>query len=136
MAINLIGGISASQTTDLQVTGVSQQDFFKILVAQLSFQDPLKPIDNQEFIAQIAQFTSLEQTRQMNERFDTLLTLQAATQSVGLIGKTVEVSSGNGPIVGNVSTLTFNAGQPALTIATADGRFITGITVDKVTVIR
>jgi flagellar basal-body rod modification protein FlgD len=136
MAVNLIGGVSASNTTDLQVAGVSQQDFFKILVAQLSFQDPLKPIDNQQFIAQIAQFTSLEQTRQMNDRFDTLLTLQAATQSIGLIGKTVEIVTEGGAIVGKVSTLRFSSGQPLLTIATDDGRFLTDIGVDKVSLIR
>ena len=47
-------------------------------------------MDNQEFIAQLAQFSNLEQTRQFNDKLDSLLTVQASEQSIGLIGKTVE----------------------------------------------
>ena len=40
------------------------QDFLQVLTTQLTYQDPLKPLDNQEFMAQIAQFTTLQQTQQ------------------------------------------------------------------------
>src|SRR3954463_3178757 len=102
MAISPI--TAASGATDLTSSSISQQDFFRILVTQLSFQDPLKPIDNQAFIAQIAQFTALEQTRQTNDGINTLLTIQSAEQSIGLIGKTVEVTTETGEkAVGKVS---------------------------------
>ena len=138
MAVNLIGGItsSASPAINLQTTGIGQEDFFKILVTQLSFQDPLKPLDNQEFIAQIAQFTNLEQTRQMNDRIDTLLSIQSVTQSIGLIGRTVEVFTQSGPVVGTVTTLNFQSGQPFLTVRTTEGQSLIGLTLDQITVIR
>ena len=63
MAIDSIGAFGVGNSGTTQASGISQEDFFKILVTQLSFQDPLKPIDNQAFIAQIAQFTALEQSR-------------------------------------------------------------------------
>jgi len=137
MAVDLIGGVSANQNTNLQVASVSQQDFLRILVTQLSFQDPLKPIDNQAFIAQIAQFTALEQARQTNDGINTLLTIQSAEQSIGLIGKTVEVTTESGTkAVGKVSTITFVQGQPRLVVALNDGQFLTDLTLDKVSVIR
>jgi flagellar basal-body rod modification protein FlgD len=137
MAVDLIGGVSASQSTNLQVAAVSQQDFLRILVTQLSFQDPLKPIDNQAFIAQIAQFTALEQTRQMNDGINTLLTIQSTTQSIDLIGKTVEVTAQDGTkSVGEVSTLTFVQGAPRLVVTLANGNVLTDITLDQVSVIR
>ena len=137
MAVDLIGGVSASQNTNLQVAAVSQQDFLRILVTQLSFQDPLKPIDNQAFIAQIAQFTALEQPRQLNDGLNTLLTIQSTTQSIDLIGKTVEVATESGTkVVGKVSTLTFVQGQPRLVVTLADGQVLADVTLDKVSVIR
>ena len=137
MAVEVIGGgTSASQQVTLQSLGVSQEDFFKILITQLQFQDPLKPIDNQAFIAQIAQFTSLEQARQTNNRIDDLLTIQATTQSIGLLGKTVEIDTAAGPAVGAVNTLTFQNGQPLLTVTTAAGQVLTGVGPSRVRVVR
>lgn len=138
MAVNLIGGVTApsTPTLNLQALGIGQEDFFRILVTQLSFQDPLKPIDNQEFIAQLAQFTGLDQTRQVNERIDTLLSIQSVTQSIGLIGRTVEVQTPSGPVVGTVTTLNFEQGQPFLTVRTAAGQSLVGLTLDQITVVR
>jgi|SRR5215471_19681825 len=137
MAVEVIGGgTSASQQVNLQALGVTQEDFFKILITQLQFQDPLKPIDNQAFIAQIAQFTSLEQARETNNRIDDLLTIQATTQSIGLLGKTVEIDTTSGPAVGAVNTLTFENGQPLLTVTTAAGEVITGVGPSRVRVVR
>ncbi|HET8748750.1 MAG TPA: flagellar hook capping FlgD N-terminal domain-containing protein, partial [Ramlibacter sp.] len=67
------------------------QDFMKVLLTQLTFQDPLKPMDNQAFMAQMAQFTALDQTQQLNVRMQQMLENEAALQSIGLLGRTVEV---------------------------------------------
>jgi flagellar basal-body rod modification protein FlgD len=125
-----------SAATSLQASSISQQDFFKLLVTQLSFQDPLKPIDNEAFIAQIAQFTSLEQTRQMNDRLNSLLTIQSATQAIGLIGRTVEVATATGSVVGTVTTLSFDAGAPFLSVLTSAGQVLSGIGLDKINLVR
>ena len=77
-----IGAVGA--TPSLQAHGLGMQDFLKILLTQLTFQDPLKPMDNQAFMAQMAQFTALEQTQQLNAKIDALLATQAATIDDGL----------------------------------------------------
>ena len=136
MATDSIGAITATPSSDLQTAGISQQDFFRILVAQLSFQDPLKPIDNEAFIAQIAQFTALEQARQTNDNISSLLSVQSSTQAIGLIGRTVEVNTATASVVGTVTTLTFEQGRPLLTLRTADGQTLTQITLDQVAVVR
>jgi flagellar basal-body rod modification protein FlgD len=139
MAVDIIGGVSSAEQSSAAVqTSLGQEEFLKILLAQLQYQDPLKPLDNQQFLAQLAQFSSLAQTSQLNDRVDTLLTIQAATQSIGLIGKTVEVQSltGDVPSVGTVTSLSFSDGQPNLTVRKENGEIITAIKLSQVSIVR
>jgi flagellar basal-body rod modification protein FlgD len=132
MAISATAATSAAT----QLNGVGLQDFLKILTSQLSNQDPLKPLDNQEFIAQVAQFASLEQNRQLNQKIDQLLSVQAATQSVGLLGKTVEVNSSEGLVTGQVMAFALSAGEPLMTIQTASGAHIDGVSLAQLVSVR
>jgi flagellar basal-body rod modification protein FlgD len=134
MAIDSLGATASGADTLAQT--VNQNDLFKILLTQLKYQDPLKPTDNAEFIAQLAQFTSLDQARQTNENIQALLQMQSANQSVGLIGKTVEVISSTGNKVGQVTTISFNQGTPLLTIKMADTTELTNISLSQVQLIR
>lgn len=118
------------------VSQIGIQDFLKILVAQLGNQDPLKPMDNQEFVTQLAQFTSLQQTQEMNDKLGALLAAQASQQSIGLLGRTVDVETPSGPNSGLVSALSFTAGEPRLTVKTSNGSLLTGITLANLTAIR
>ncbi len=68
---------------------VSRDQFLKLLVAQLQAQDPLEPIKDQEFTAQLAQFSTLAGIEKLNANFGDLLSLQQITQGAGLIGKSV-----------------------------------------------
>ncbi|WP_124553679.1 flagellar hook assembly protein FlgD [Methylophilus methylotrophus] len=139
MAVDLLGGVSAAQQeTSAVQTSLGQEEFLKILLSQLQYQDPLKPLDNQQFLAQLAQFSTLAQTSQLNDRIDTLLNIQSATQSVGLIGRTVEVQStvGDTAAVGVVSSLNFANGQLAINVKKADGEILTGVTLSQISVIR
>jgi flagellar basal-body rod modification protein FlgD len=138
MAIESIGGLSAASTPSTQVNSLGLEDFLKVLLTQLTYQDPLKPLDNQEFIAQLAQFTSLEQNRQSNDRLQQLLTIQSATQSVGLLGRTVEVQSSNGgpSTIGEVTTLRFRQGEPLITVKASNGGFLTDIPLSQVVLVR
>ena len=96
----------------------------------------MKPVDNQEFIAQIAQFTTLEQSRQLNDKISQLLTQQSTTQSVGMLGKTVDVSSNSGNVTGTVVAISFNAGTPQLSVHTTSGNTVTDVSLSQVTSIR
>ena len=78
-------------------SSLGKDDFLKLLIAQLSAQDPLDPMGAQDFSAQLAQFSGLEQMTNVNSNLEILQKLQTASQntsSLNLIGKTVE-SYGN-----------------------------------------
>ena len=124
--------IDPTSATLNQSTAFGLQDFMKILLTQLQYQDPLKPMDNQQFMSQIAQFTTLEQSQQLNDKIDRLLSIQAATQSIGLIGKTVDVNGSAGPFSGVVTALSLSNSDPQLTVKTSDGSFVTGISLSQV----
>jgi flagellar basal-body rod modification protein FlgD len=129
-----IGAVQPT-TSNLQANGMGMQDFLKILLTQLTYQDPLKPMDNQQFMAQMAQFTSLQQTQQLNEKTDALLSTQASLQSVGLLGRTVEISSGTGSITGTVKALSLATDTPQLTLETTAGT-LTGISLSQITSVK
>lgn len=136
MEIQSVGGVEAGAGGATQRLGISQEDFLKVLLAQLSFQDPLDPLDNKDFMAQLAQFTNLEQNRQINDKLDTMLTFNAAGQAVGLLGRTVEVRTDGGTVVGEVITSAFQQGVPLLTVRTAEDQFLADIRLSQVTIIR
>jgi flagellar basal-body rod modification protein FlgD len=74
-AINSLGNsvASGSNTTTHQTTKTGQDAFLKLLVEQLKHQDPLAPQDGTQFVAQLAQFNSLEQLISINERLGKLV---------------------------------------------------------------
>jgi flagellar basal-body rod modification protein FlgD len=133
VAIDAIGSSSAA---GLKANNLGMEDFIKILLTQLTYQDPLKPMDNQEFMAQMAQFTSLEQTQQLNEKISTLISNQAALQSVGLIGKTVDITTSNGTLTGTVSALSLAGDAPSITVRAADGTTTSNISLSQLTAVR
>lgn len=130
-----ISGVS-TLPGNLQASGLTQQDFIKILLTQLTYQDPMKPVDNQQFMAQMAQFTSLEQTQQLNAKIETLIGNQSALQSVGLIGRTVDVSTASGTVTGSVSGLSLAGDVPLVTLLTTAGATLTNISVSQITAVR
>ena len=74
---------------------VTQDDFLKLLIAQLQNQDPLQPMDNQQFAVQLATFNSLEQLIGINDKLGNLQTEQGTTNqfnAASLIGKEVETN--------------------------------------------
>jgi flagellar basal-body rod modification protein FlgD len=133
MTISAIGNPAA---TSLKTNNLGMEDFVKILLTQLTYQDPLKPMDNQEFMAQMAQFTSLEQTQQLNDKISTLISNQAALQSVGLIGKTVDIDTGSGLLTGTVAALSLAGDAPSVTVTTADGASLSGISLGQLSAVR
>src|SRR6476659_4748934 len=70
--------------------GLGKDDFLKLLVSQLQHQDPMNPVDDKDFMGQMAQFTSVEQLTNMATAIDRMSTASQSTQSIALIGKTVD----------------------------------------------
>ena len=73
---------NTSTTTVTKTTDLGKDDFLKLLVAQLQSQDPLNPMEDKEFISQMAQFTSLEQMKNVSNAVQ-------ITQATSYIGKQV-----------------------------------------------
>lgn len=77
--------------------------FLKLLVAQLSNQDPMQPMDNQSFITELAQFNSVEQMINLNQSVQAQAGAQQAAQGVAMLGKTITYSV---PGIGQASSTT------------------------------
>jgi flagellar basal-body rod modification protein FlgD len=94
--INETGGTQATATDARKKDAAMGKDqFLTLLLAQLKNQDPLSPMENTEFTAQMAQFSSLEQLFNVNDNLVGLQTLAASqngTQALNLIGKEIEAS--------------------------------------------
>jgi flagellar basal-body rod modification protein FlgD len=135
MAVDAIGVVTNDTTQLARNSAVSQADFLSLLLAQLRTQDPLEPVNNQEFVAQLAGFSALEINRQQSERVDNLLTVQAVTQSIGLIGRTVELRTAQGNSNGMVTALSIVSGEPRLTV-NANGTNIVGVRPSDVVLVR
>ncbi len=86
---------------------LGKDDFLKLLITQLSHQDPTSPMENTEFIAQMAQFSSLEQMTNMNQEFAKMNSMLVSSQAVNTIGKTVDISLGGTTTTGIVEAVTY-----------------------------
>lgn len=90
---------------------LGQIDFFRILSAQLANQDPLKPMEDKEFIAQMASFSSLEEMKNMatgmRQLADTVKLTRFST-AVSLIGKEASVSTPYGLVSGTITGVSGN----------------------------
>src|SRR5574344_1263585 len=96
---NTVNGRTASQS-------LGKDDFLKLLITQLSNQDPTSPMENTEFISQMAQFSSLEQMTNMNSEFTKLNNVLVSSNAVGTIGKTVDINIGDTKTSGVVDAIT------------------------------
>jgi flagellar basal-body rod modification protein FlgD len=131
-----ISSVSSGSTAATSTSSIGLQDFLKILLTQLNYQDPLKPMDNQAFMAQMAQFTTLEQTQQMSGKLDLLIANQAALQSVGLIGRQVDVTTDSGNVTGTVASLSLQGDLPKISVTTSDGSQLADLALSQVTAVR
>jgi flagellar basal-body rod modification protein FlgD len=84
---------------------LGKDDFLKILITQLSYQDPTAPMEDKEFIAQMAQFSSLEQMTSMAGDFAKLTQMLMAGEATSALGKPVEITDGEKVIQGRVNAV-------------------------------
>jgi flagellar basal-body rod modification protein FlgD len=126
---------SVSATSSQSTDGLDFQSLLQIILQQLTYQDPLKPMDNFEFVSQLAQFSELQQIQTLNTSITSLLATQASLQATGLLGKTVDYTTtgSSTPSVGTVQSVTFSSGTPSLTITTAGGQTVANVALSAVT---
>lgn len=111
---------SSSTESRLETQTLGQDDFFKLLTTQLSSQDPMNPMEDTAFIAQMASFSQLEMTSNMTSAFQDFTDTQAFSAAQNYIGKVVSLSTGE---VGEVTSVERQDGN---TIIFLDGDEFTG----------
>lgn len=96
---------------------LGKQEFLKILMTQLRNQDPLQPLDDREFISQMAQLSTLEATNNLAGDIKGLVGAQQQTQAMLLVGRQVQYADGNGGSqVGQVAGVRVDTNPPSLVV--------------------
>lgn len=136
MPVDAVGSVLGATNPLSAPNTISQEDFIQLFLAQLRFQDPLEPVDNREFLAQLAAFASLEQSKQTTDAIENLLQMSSSDQALGLLDKVVSVGLSTGAVVGNVTAISFTTGGADLTVQPNSGAPITGIRLSQVSLVQ
>lgn len=93
---------------------LGKDDFLKLLITQLQNQDPTNPMEDTQFISQMAQFSSLEQMTNMSASFEKLSNYISGSEAVNALGKTVDLNVGDTKTTGIVEGATRGADPQVL----------------------
>lgn len=109
---------------------MNSNDFLKLLTTELRNQDPMQPMDDTQSVAQLAQFSALSSTQELNSSFQNFQSNFGVMQASGLIGKSVTVVStdatGNSSnITGTVGSIAVQNGVPYFTMTGSNGKELT-----------
>ena len=136
MSVAAIG--SALNTTDpssLSNSGINEQDFIQLFVSQLQYQDPMQPLDNSQFLTQLAQFVGIEQQSEQITGINNLLTLDSSDQSLGLLSHSVQVTNADGSTtIGKVTGIQYSTNGVQLTVTTSSN-VVTGVNLSQITLV-
>ena len=105
MAINAIAAAGNGTTAATSTTGstaMGKEAFLTLLITQLQHQDPTNPMQDKEFIAQMAQFSSLEQMTNMSAQFGKVANVLNSSEAQSLLGHEVEILDGDKTTYGKV----------------------------------
>jgi flagellar basal-body rod modification protein FlgD len=112
---------TAPTTASSASSQLDQETFLKLMVAQLRNQDPMNPTDSAEFLAQTAQFTSLEKLEVVADQSAQAFAAQMAFGASSLVGRTVTYTDSEGAeVTGTVSSVRFGSAGPLLGVGDAE----------------
>ena len=117
-----------------QAGALGKQDFLKLLMAQMQNQDPLKPMDDTQMIAQMAQFSALEETQALRQVIQQSANSQVVAQAASLIGKYVQAMQADSSTVsGAVTGVRFESSDGAVRpVVQVDGQEIDYSTINQI----
>ena len=138
---NIVNQNSAQAPSGNSRTQLGKDDFLQLLTVQLRYQDPLNPMENTEFVAQMAQFSSLEQLQNMNQTMESNQGAEAELQTAfknnlvtSLVGKAVEVPTQEVAYDGDDAEVAYRLGAQArgasLRILDARGQLVRELELD------
>lgn len=130
------GGQTANGQEATDAFGLNFESLLQIVLTQLTFQDPLEPVENAEFVSQLAQFSQIQLTQSMSDSLETLVAAQSTSQAAALLGRMVDVPAGPSVLSGSVTAVSFTNGGPTVTIETDDGQTISNISLNSISQIR
>ncbi len=122
---------SGTSSSSAGLSSLGPDAFLNLLTTQLQNQDPLNPIDDTQSVAELAQFSQLQASTNLQSSFSTFQQNFGVVQSASMIGKTVTVAgstatTGNSSnVTGVVSGVTVTNGIPAFTLKDSSGNPIT-----------
>ena len=101
----------STQATERSGLEIDRDAFLKLLLAQMSNQDPLSPMDSEQFLSQLAQLNTLDQMWRMNENLQAFMSQQQLLQASAMIGRTVQaLDDQGGYIEGTVIRVSVRSG--------------------------
>ncbi|HET8588091.1 MAG TPA: flagellar hook capping FlgD N-terminal domain-containing protein [Nakamurella sp.] len=123
MTVPSVTGSTGTSSTPTDTSGALSMDqlggdtFLKLMVAQLRNQDPMNPTDSTQFLAQTAQFTTVEKLTTMAAQTTQALTLQRDLGAAGMVGRTVSYTAADGSQAqGAVDSVRFTDAGPVLAV--------------------
>lgn len=124
--ISAISGVTAgvAAKTGSSAASVDYDSFLRLLVAEMKNQDPTKPMESTEYVAQLASFSSVEQSIKINEKLDNLLSASFLSGAGSLIGKTI--TDATGEISGEVKQVKVAGGVGVAVLASGEEVVVDG----------
>lgn len=125
MYVNTVGTVeqllAEREGAERDPSALGKDQFLQLLITQLRHQDPMNPVEDKEFIAQLAQFSSLEQMQNLNTNLGDMMLAQQKLTSLGqatqMIGREVELLTDAGEsLFGTVSGVQFKNGWPEIVV--------------------
>jgi len=135
MSVDTIGSVLNTDTAgSTPNSGINEQDFIKLFVNELQFQDPMQPLDNSQFLAQLSQFVSIQQQSEEVTGVNNLLSLDSSDQSLGLLNHTVQIlgTDGTTTSTGKVTAIQFSASGAQLTVTGSGNSVLTNVGLSQV----
>lgn len=133
--VEAIGSLlnTSSNSSSSANSGINEQDFIQLFVSELQFQDPTQPLDNSQFLTQLAQFVSIEQQSQEVSGIGNLVTLTTQTQPLGLLSHSVQVANADGSTTtGQVTGINYGTNGVTLTVTASGNQVLTNVTLSQV----